>query len=232
MKFKENRTSPFYALPGFQLFQKKKKSVSSKTLSLPSCTHNTGLRCPPQNFRGARVFWLAKRHPEVSAGLCLCTAPYLKSRCLQCVQQKAANSSTQAPTMHRSPRVLPCWGKKSPPWRAPTWANATNHPAWGPQIKGHISEFIQCFSGRKELRKNNQAWSGVSYGVTCGENNASKCFRKDAEVTRPQASSSIMCEGDNGAKLWAKVLFMGILSNLHRPWRHLEEDKHDNYFLK
>lgn len=35
------------------------------------------------------------------------------------------------------------------------------------------------------------------------------CFRNDAEVTRPQASSSIMCEGDNGAELWAKILVRG-----------------------
>lgn len=45
------------------------------------------------------------------------------------------------------------------------------------------------------------------------------CFRKDAEVTRPQASSSVMCEGDNGAELWAKVL---LRDNPPRPPQALE----------
>lgn len=58
-------------------------------------------------------------------------------------------------------------------------------------------------------------------------------FRNDAEVTRPQASSSIICKAEIlGQNCGQKFSFVGILSNLYRPWRHLEEDKRDNYLLK
>lgn len=58
-------------------------------------------------------------------------------------------------------------------------------------------------------------------------------FRNDAEVTRPQASSSTMCEGDIlGQNCGQKLSFMRILSNHYKPPRHLEGDKYDNYFLK
>lgn len=45
------------------------------------------------------------------------------------------------------------------------------------------------------------------------------CFRNDAEVTQPQASSSIICERDTGTELWAKVLIRG---NPVKPLQALE----------
>jgi len=58
-------------------------------------------------------------------------------------------------------------------------------------------------------------------------------FRNNAEVTRPQASNSIICKREVlGQNCGQKSSFVGILSNLCRPWRHLQKDKRDNYFLK
>lgn len=58
-------------------------------------------------------------------------------------------------------------------------------------------------------------------------------FRNDAEVIRPQACSSIICKAEIlGQSCGQKFSFVGILSNLFRPQRHLEGDKHDNYLLK
>ena len=76
-KVKEDKTSPFYAPYSISTFLEREKSVSSMTLLLPSCTPNIhGAKKMPIVFGEPECSGLANRHHEVSAGLCLCTAPY------------------------------------------------------------------------------------------------------------------------------------------------------------
>lgn len=98
------------------------------------------------------------------------------------IKQKAAKLLHTAPTMAQLCTVLqeccPSGAKSLHP--AGHWVGKCQKlPSMGSTHRGaHIRVHAVLLLWEEGVKGKNQAWSGVSYGITCGENNASKLLSK------------------------------------------------------